>query len=147
MNPMYPVERSWAIFFARAILGLIFLMAGVWKVFTLGPLEHARRLFIVPYADTFLPAWALWASGTTIPFVELLAGALVLIGYRTREALIALGWVLVVVTFGHLLLKPLYEFHTHVIPRAALMLFVLVMPREGDRFSVDQWLTRRAHDA
>lgn len=147
MDQMYPVERSWAIFFARAILGFIFFMAGVWKVFTLGPLEHARRLFIVPYADTFLPAWSLWASGTVIPFVELIFGALVLIGYRTRAALIALGGVLVIVTFGHLLLKPLYEFHTHVIPRAALLLFVLVMPREGDRFSVDQWLTRRARDA
>jgi hypothetical protein len=41
--------------------------------------------------------------------------------------------VLVLVTFGHLLAEPLYEFHTHVIPRAALMLFLLVMPREEDR--------------
>lgn len=122
-------------------------MAGVWKVFELGPIEHARRLFVVPYADTFLPAWALWASGTIIPLIELLAGALVLIGFRTREALIALGAVLVVVTFGHLLLEPLYEFHTHVIPRAALLLFVLVMPRAEDRFSIDHWLKRGARDA
>ena len=141
------VERSWAIFFARAILGLIFFMAGVWKVFELGPIEHARRLFIVPYADTFLPAWALWATGTVIPLIELIAGALVLIGFRTREALIALGGVLVTVTFGHLLLKPLYEFHTHVIPRAMLLLFVLVMPRADDRFSIDHWLQRKARDA
>jgi len=119
-------------------------MAGVWKVFTLGPLEHARQLFIAPYAETFLPAWVLWVMGTTIPLIELLAGALVLIGFRTREALIALGGVLVVVTFGHLLLEPLYEFHTHVIPRAALLLFLLVMPRENDWFSVDLWLKRRA---
>jgi len=143
----HAVERSWAILFARAILGLIFFMAGVWKVFELGPVEHARRLFVVPYADTFLPTWALWASGTTIPFIELLAGALALIGFRTREALTALGGVLVVVTFGHLLLNPLYEFHTHVIPRTALLLFVLVMPRVDDRFSIDHWLTRRARDA
>lgn len=93
--------------------------------------------------DTFLPAWLLWASGTIIPFIELTAGALVLVGFRTREALIALGGVLVTVTFGHLVLEPLYEFHSHVIPRAALMLFVLVMPRGDDRFSVDQWLARR----
>ena len=42
--------RAWAIFFARAILGLIFFMAGVWKVFQLGPLGHARRYFVEPYA-------------------------------------------------------------------------------------------------
>lgn len=135
-------RRSWAILFARLILAFIFFMAGAWKVFSLGPLEHARRLFIEPYAHTFLPRWALWATGTVIPFVELVAGALLLVGYRTRPALLALGGVLVLVTFGHLVTEPLYEFHTHVIPRTALLLFVLVMPASEDRFSIDGWLRR-----
>jgi thiosulfate dehydrogenase [quinone] large subunit len=136
-------NRSWAILFARLVLGLIFFMAGVWKVFTLGSFEHARRLFIEPYAQTFLPRWALWASGVAIPWVELVAGGLLLLGFRTRAASLALGGVLVLVTFGHLLLEPLYEFHTHVIPRLALLLFVLVMPRAEDVFSLDGWLARR----
>ena len=136
-------SRTWAILFARAILGLIFFMAGVWKVFQLGPLQHARRFFVDPYLHTFLPRWSLWATGTTVPVVELVAGALVLIGWHTRAALFALGGVLVLVTFGHLVLEPLYEFHTHVIPRTALLLFVLVMPQTEDRVSVDHWLTRR----
>ena len=136
-------SRTWAIFFARVILGFIFVMAGVWKVFQLGPVQHARRLFVEPYAQTFLPRWSLWATGVTVPVVELVAGALVLIGWRTRAALFALGGVLVLVTFGHLVLEPLYEFHTHVIPRTALLLFVLVMPQHEDRVSVDHWLTRR----
>jgi uncharacterized membrane protein YphA (DoxX/SURF4 family) len=136
-------NRGWAILFARLVLGLIFFMAGVWKVFTLGSLEHARRLFIEPYAQTFLPRWSLWASGVAIPWVELVAGGLLLLGLRTRAALLALGGVLVLVTFGHLLLEPLYEFHTHVIPRLALLLFVLVMPRAEDVFSLDSWLARR----
>jgi uncharacterized membrane protein YphA (DoxX/SURF4 family) len=135
-------DRAWAILFARSVLGLIFFMAGVWKVFALGPMEHARQLFVEPYAKTFLPAWSLWATGCVVPFVELAAGALLLIGLRTREALIALGCVLVLVTFGHLLLEPLYEFHTHVIPRTALLLFLLVMPRADDRFSLDAFLAR-----
>ena len=137
-------SRSWAILIARLILALIFFMAGVWKVFGLGPLEHARRLFVEPYARTFLPTWSLWATGTIVPFVELVAGALLLVGYRTRDSLLALGGVLVLVTFGHLLLEPLYEFHTHVIPRAALLLFVLVMPADQDRFSIDGWLRGRS---
>ena len=136
-------RRRWAILFARLILAFIFFMAGVWKVFSLGPLEHARRLFVEPYAHTILPAWSLWATGVVIPFVELFAGALLLVGFRTREALLALGGVLVLVTFGHLMVEPLYEFHTHVIPRAALLLFVLVMPAAEDRFSVDAWMRSR----
>ena len=133
--------RSWAILFARLVLGLIFFMAGVWKVFQLGPLNHARKWFL-PYSDTFLPVWSLWAAGVTIPFIEMIAGALVVIGLRTREALIALGFVLAIVTFGHLLKEPLYEFHTHVIPRLALLLFVLMMPAEVDRFSVDKLIKK-----
>jgi len=135
-------DRSWALLFARLVLGLIFFMAGAWKVFQLGPLNHARKYFL-PFADTFLPVWSLWFVGATIPFIELIAGALVIIGMRTREALVALGFVLAIVTFGHLLKEPLYEFHTHVIPRLGLLLFILVLPRRDDRFSID-YLLRRA---
>ena len=134
--------RGWALLFARLVLGLIFFMAGFWKVFQLGPLQHARKYFL-PFADTFLPVWSLWAVGVAIPFVELIAGALVILGLRVREALIALGFVLAIVTFGHLLKEPLYEFHTHVIPRLALLLFVLMLPRDDDRFSLDHFLGRR----
>jgi uncharacterized membrane protein YphA (DoxX/SURF4 family) len=112
------------------------------KVFQLGPLNHARKYFL-PFADTFLPVWSLWATGVVIPFVELIAGAMVILGLRVREALIALGFVLAVVTFGHRLHDALYEFHTHVIPRLALLLFLLLLPREDDRFSLDYVLSRR----
>jgi uncharacterized membrane protein YphA (DoxX/SURF4 family) len=136
------IDRSWALLFARLVVGLIFFMAGFWKVFQLGPLQHARKYFL-PFADTFLPVWSLWAVGVVIPLVELIAGGLVILGLRTREALVALGFVLAIVTFGHLLKEPLYEFHTHVIPRLALVLFVLLLPRREDRFSIDYLLARR----
>jgi uncharacterized membrane protein YphA (DoxX/SURF4 family) len=123
---------------------LIFFMAGVYKVFTLTPAGHARKWFL-PYQDTFLPAWSLWTAGVAIPFVELIAGGLLLIGFRVRMALVWLGAVLVIVTFGHLLHEPLYPFHEHVIPRLAILLFVLLMPREDDRFSLDyRWSVRAA---
>jgi uncharacterized membrane protein YphA (DoxX/SURF4 family) len=141
-NERQNLDRSWALLFARLVLGLIFFMAGAWKVFQLGPLEHARKYFL-PFADTFLPLWSLWAVGVTVPFIELLAGALVILGWRTRAALVALGFVLAIVTFGHLLKEPLYEFHTHVIPRLALLLFILLLPRCDDRFSIDYLLSRR----
>ena len=137
-----PTRRAWAILFARGVLGLIFFMAGFWKVFTLTPAGHAHKWFVDPYADTFLPAWSLWAVGVTIPFVELVGGALMLLGWRVREAGIALGLVLLIVTFGHLLKEPLYEFHTHVIPRLALLVFVLMISPESDRFSLDAILAR-----
>jgi uncharacterized membrane protein YphA (DoxX/SURF4 family) len=133
---------TWAVFFARAVLGLIFFMAGVYKVFQQGPVGHVRQWFL-PYSNTFLPIWSLWLVGLTIPFVELLCGLLVLVGWRTRLALVALGAVLVTVTFGHLLKEPLYAFHEHVIPRLALLAFVLAVPSETDTLSVDGFLRSR----
>jgi uncharacterized membrane protein YphA (DoxX/SURF4 family) len=135
-------QRSWAVLFARLVLGLIFFMAGVWKVFQLGPLEHARKYFL-PFADTFLPVWSLWLVGITIPVVELIAGALLVVGLRVREALIALGGVLVIVTFGHLLREPLFNLSGHVIPRLALLLFLLWSPREVDWLSLDYLVARK----
>lgn len=136
-------SRAWAILFARLVLGFIFFMAGVYKVFGLTPVGHVRKWFL-PYEDTFLPTWSLWAVGLAIPFVELAAGALLLLGWRVYGALLTLGAVLVVVTFGHLLREPLYPFHEHVIPRLALVLFLLVMPRGEDRFSLDNVLRSRS---
>jgi uncharacterized membrane protein YphA (DoxX/SURF4 family) len=139
---MMNINRAWALLFARLTLGLIFFMAGVMKAFQLGPLEHARKYFL-PFSDTFLPVWSLWAVGVAIPFIELIAGALVILGLRTRDALIALGCVLVIVTFGHLLHDALFNFSGHVIPRLALLLFVLWCPRKDDRFSLGYLLKRR----
>jgi uncharacterized membrane protein YphA (DoxX/SURF4 family) len=136
------LNRAWAILFARLVLGLIFFMAGIMKVFQLGPVEHARKYFL-PFSDTFLPNCSHWVVGVTIPFIELLAGALIILGLRTRDALIALGVVLVIVTFGHLLHDALFNFSGHVIPRLALLLFILCFPREDDRFSLDQIILKK----
>src|SRR5258706_12456080 len=83
-------NRAWAILFARLVLGLIFFMAGVWKVFQLGPLNHARKWFL-PYSNTFLPVWSLWATGVTVPFIRMMSGALVITGLWAAGALGALG--------------------------------------------------------
>lgn len=45
-KPANSINRAWAVLFARLVLGLIFFMAGVAKVFQLGPLEHARKYFL-----------------------------------------------------------------------------------------------------
>jgi hypothetical protein len=51
------------------------------------------------------------------------------------------------VTFGHLLKQPLYALHEHVIPRLALVLLVLLLPRDADRYSIDAWMAKRAGSA
>jgi uncharacterized membrane protein YphA (DoxX/SURF4 family) len=138
-------DRAAAIFLARGILGTVFFVAGVYKTFMWGPVAHARELFVVPYANTILPEWSLWLTGTTVPPVELVAGGLVLIGLWTRPALLALAAVLVLVTFGHLLVSPTASIFMFIMPRSALLLVVLLHPADADRYSVAR-LLRRAPD-
>lgn len=135
--------RAVGLLTARVVLGLIFGMAGYWKTFDLTPIGHARNMFVGPYANTWIPVWMLWATGATIPVVELVAGWMVVVGWRVRECLLALGLVLVTVTYGHLLLEPLYNFNGHVLPRTLLLLVVAFTPRSADWFSVDRWIERR----
>jgi len=137
-------SRAWGVLFARLVLGLMFFQGAWWRVFELGPLNHARRFFVDPYADSFLPEWSLWVAGTSVPFVELMGGALVLLGLMRLPGLILLGGVLVTVTFGHLVAEPLFSFSGHVIPRLMLVVFLLVIPQEWDAFSLDEWRKRRA---
>lgn len=136
-------SRGWGVLFARLVLGLVFFQGAWWRVFDLGPLEHARRFFVGPYADSVLPEWALWVAGTAVPFAELVGGALVLLGLWRLPGLILLGGVLVTVTFGHLVAEPIYAFNAHVMPRLALVVFLLVIPQSWDHFSLDEWRRRR----
>ena len=67
-----------------------------------------------------------------------------LLGTGSIWELDVLGFVLAIVTFGHLLDKALYAFHEHVIPRLALTLLVFLLPAEWDRFSIDAVMRKRS---
>ena len=132
----------WATFTVRWVVGLIFFMAGWWKCFDLGPIAHAQGMFIDGFADTWIPTWLLWPIGTSIPVVELVAGAAICLGFRKREASVLLGLVLIAVTYGHLLQRPLYDVTAHIFPRLVLLVFAWVVPPHLDVISVDHLLAR-----
>ena len=136
-------NRTIGVFLARFSLGLMFFMTGVYRIFEMGVIQHARRFFVEPYADTFLPVWSLWLTGTAVPFMEFIGGGLMLVGFKVREAGVLLGAVLVMVIFGHLVTEPFSTFDTHVMPRMLLLLVVLWWPRGDDRWSLDHKVGNR----
>jgi thiosulfate dehydrogenase (quinone) large subunit len=136
-------NKGWAHFFARALVGIIFLMAGFWKCFELTPMQHARGMFVEGFADSWIPTFLLWGLGLAIPVVELVAGALLVVGFRTRDALVTIGFILLIVTYGHTLQEPLFSIQGHILPRGLLMLVALALPEEEDRLSVDFLLRHR----
>jgi uncharacterized membrane protein YphA (DoxX/SURF4 family) len=139
MNENWPIVN----FIVRWILGLLFLMAGYWKVFVLTPTEHASQFFVDGFADYWIPEWLLYALGLSIPFLELAAGLLICLGLRTREALIFVGLLLIVTTYGHALQDPLFDIDGHTFTRLALIVFLLLAPAGSDKFSADHWLASR----
>ena len=134
---------AWATFTVRWVVGLIFFMAGWYKCFDMGPIAHAERFFIGQFSGTWMPDWLLWAIGTSIPVVELVAGAALCLGFRKREASALLGLILISVTYGHLMLEPLLDVGGHFSPRLVLVVFAWVAPPHFDGLSVDHWLAKR----
>jgi uncharacterized membrane protein YphA (DoxX/SURF4 family) len=143
MNQHPTRDYCWLVFFTRVMGGLLFLMAGWHKVFVLSPRVHAAKLFVEPYAQSWIPVWLLWTLGVVIPFVELAGGALLVAGWLRRPAAAPLGFLLLLVTYGHALNEPFFDITTHILPRLALLAPTLISGVEEDRWSVDAWLAKR----
>ena len=144
----HKVTFQWVALFTRVIVGLLFGMAGYSKVFIMTPAGHAEKYFTGPYADTWIPHWLLLVTGVTVPFVELIAGFLLVAGVFRLPSAIALGLVLVLVTYGHELKEPLFNVTSHILPRTLLLIPTWMLPTEADPWSLDfaiaWWKQRRA---
>ncbi|MEO8025371.1 MAG: DoxX family membrane protein [Bryobacteraceae bacterium] len=133
----------WLTLFTRVMVGLLFGMAGYYKVFVQGPAAHAQQWFVGPYADSWIPHWLLYATGFAVPFVELIAGWLLVAGLLRLPSALALGAVLLLVTYGHALKEPLFNVNSHIIPRALLLIPTWMFPVDADPWSIDGLLARR----
>ncbi|TDI67904.1 MAG: DoxX family protein [Bacteroidetes bacterium] len=130
------LNKSIAVLTLRLILGFIFLMQGFGKVFTWG-VENVYNMdfFYGTYKD-LLPEFIIRATAYYTSYVELIAGLLVVLGLKRDYALYALASVLVIVTFGHGLADPVWNL-SHVMYRTMLLVTLLILPREWDKFSMD----------
>ena len=128
-------SRAAALLFARALLGIIFLMQGYGKIFTY-TVPKVYGMFFKDFEKTCLPKWLIWGTVYYTSYVELICGFLLIVGLFRKYALPLLGIDLLVVSFGHGLLEPIWDLQ-HVIPRAVLLIFILVAPGDWDRWSLD----------
>ncbi|HVS91321.1 MAG TPA: DoxX family protein [Mucilaginibacter sp.] len=134
-------SRAIAVLFTRALLGIIFLMQGYGKVFTFS-VPKVYEMFFRDFEKTFLPHWLLWGTAYYTSCAELICGFLLIIGLFRKYALCLLAIDLLVVSFGHGLLEPIWDLQ-HVIPRAVLLIAILIMPAQWDRWNVDRLLLSR----
>ncbi len=123
------------LFFIRVLLGIIFFMQGYGKIFTIG-VHKVYDLFFAVFEGTFIPRWLIVSTAYYTSYAELLGGLLLIIGLYRRFALYLLALDLLVVSFGHGLMEPIWDL-SHVIPRAILLASLFLLPAEWDRWNAD----------
>jgi len=127
-------NRVIGVFVLRVLLGVIFMMQGFGKVFTWG-MDNVYKSF-EPYEETFLPKLFLVFTAYFTSYAELIGGFLLIIGLFRNYALYALGAVLLIVAFGHGLTSPIWDL-SHVFPRAVLLISLLLIPQEWDKWQIE----------
>ncbi len=130
-------------FFSRWMLAIIFTMAGFWKVFELTTSVHANNFFVAGYQDTWIPIWLLLMLGHLIPYWELTAGILLGVGYKSREVLISLAFLLLITTYGHALKEPLFDIDGITFTRLMLIFIAVGIASHKDYFTLELFLQKR----
>lgn len=131
-------NKSIGILTARLILGFIFLMQGFGKVFKFGVGNVYNNFFKEQYQD-ILPEFLTLSTAYFTSFAELICGFMLVIGFKKNIAYYVLALVLVIVTFGHGLTEPIWDL-SHVMFRGIILVFLLMMPQELDKYSLDNKL-------
>ena len=124
----------------RLLLGFLFFFQGYGKVFKFGVNNVYNNFFKKTYED-LLPDFLTYGTAYFTSYVELIAGFMLIIGLKRDWALYALASVLVIVTFGHGLAEPIWD-ASHVLVRAVFLIPLLLLPKEWDKYSVDNLLNR-----
>ncbi|NNL92299.1 MAG: DoxX family protein [Saprospiraceae bacterium] len=135
------LNRAIGVLTARLLLGFIFFMQGFGKVFNMGVDNVYNSFFKETYQD-LLPSFLTIATAYYTSFIELIGGMLLIFGFKKNMALYFLASVLVIVTFGHGLATPIWDL-SHVMYRAMLLIFLLVIPASWDKYSLDTLLNQK----
>ena len=130
------LNQKVATFFTRVLLGIIFLMQGIGKVFQWG-VEGVYQSGFKSYEETFLPKFVIVFAAYFTSYTELISGFLLVVGLFRNYALYALGLVLLIVSFGHGLTSPIWNLND-VMWRSILLIFLLVIPKEWDQWHLDR---------
>jgi len=117
----------------RAVTGINLLMHGASRLIA------GKAVFAEHLADQFahspLPQWSVHGFGMVLPAVEGLLGLLLMIGWKTRTALIGASLLMMVLTFGSSLVQDWSAAGTQLM--YALIFSVLLFLRRYNGWSLD----------
>ena len=136
MNNSQSTLRAAGILFIRVLLGIIFFMQGYGKIFTF-TVSGVYEKFFKEFENTSLPKWLILFTAYYTSYIECIGGLLLIIGLFRKYALYLLALDLLIVSFGHGLMEPIWDL-SHVMPRTILLASLFLLPEDWDRWNVDQ---------
>lgn len=122
----------------RMVVGTNLMMHGVGRMLA-GTGKFAAKL-VGQFAQAPLPTWSIWGFGLMLPTLEGVLGLLLLIGLRTRAALIASSFLILVLTFGSALVQDWPAAGTQLL--YALVYSLLIFLHRYDGWAADRLLER-----
>ena len=121
-----------AIALVRICLGILFFFQAYDKIFVAGLKEFTRNVSSGTNQSK-IPIAFVKLSTILSSYLELVGGALLILGLFVSWAYLMLAINLVMVVLGFSFLQPLWDMK-HVFPRIAMLTFLLVVSIEHDLF-------------
>ena len=141
MNSGQSLLRHAGMLFIRMLLGIIFFFQGYGKISTLGVGQVYDRFF-KDFESTILPKWLIVSTAYYTSYIELISGFLLIIGLFRTPAICLLALDLLIVSFGHGLMEPIWDL-SHVMPRAILLTALFLLPPDWDIWNADEWMKKK----
>jgi putative oxidoreductase len=122
----------------RVFAGILFLFQGYDKLFrikmpgVIATFSGDAQRYHIP-----MPIVTLISYYTSI--AEFAGGLMLILGFFTQYALMALGLDLLLVCFAFTYMEPMWNMK-YVFPRFLLVVFLLVIPAEHSKFTLDHYL-------
>ena len=136
MNQVDNTMRSAGMATLRVLLGLIFFWQGFAKVFKWG-MDQLWEQSFSNFSTTFIPDWLSTTTMYYTSYAELLCGVALVLGLFRKNAYLILASVLLLVAFGHGVESGIWSLN-HVIFRAALLIPLMLLPMQWDRWALDR---------
>ncbi len=129
------VREMDAALIARVFLGGLFFLQGFDKVIRLGVKQVVQTVY-EPLASKGIPRFIISTGAYFTSYIELICGALLIIGFVKYYCLCLLGFDLVFAAFAFGIIEPVWDMK-HIFPRLVLLLFLLIIPSQWDVISID----------
>lgn len=123
----------------RVVLGVLFFVQGYDKIFRLG-INATAEAALTPVTYRIFGKNILKAAILISSWIELVAGALLILGFQRDAALILLAADMLVAGIVFTLIKPMWDMQFYF-PRMAMLVFLMLIPPGWDIWNMD-WLIK-----